>query len=226
MKVLQKLGIIFVVMLTTFLFLFEGSALASKEPYMKSSKVRWNLKPDKTITFKTYYSGYGYMDVKATVKDFVIKNAKKKGYKKLSFYIDYQLPQLKLTKKQIKKIFDARNQLLYMWTILDYKTGTSLEVENDFGVKVSYKPWEYSEDTYMYSVDSDTKIGYAKSAKKEVSVIYPEDFDRMCLMIGGSTDPSYEGSLFWDGDIPLRKTPFYKKDKKDLSSFMRIKDMK
>lgn len=207
----------------SFILLLPITLAAKNKPYMKSAKVRWNLKPDKTITFKTYYSGYGYIDAKATVKDYEVTKADENGLKTINFLIDYKFPKLKLTKKQAQKILDAGNRFTFLWTVLDYNTGKCLELKNDLGVTVEQGEWEHSDDYYEFPTAKNDKIWYGKSVKKAVTITYPENFDRLCLMIGGSLDPFYDGSDFWDGDLPLKKTKFYKKDNNKLSSFMRMK---
>lgn len=191
---------------------------------MKKANVRWNLKPDKEISFKTYFDGYeDYISIKAKVKDFKIEDAEKEGFKKASFTIDYKFPNLDLTPEQAKRIYDERGSFHYMWTVLDYNTGTSLEVENDSKVKVEYSKWIYPYENHTYKIDDDSKLSIHEGAKKEVTITYPENYKRLVLMVGGATDPHFDGSLFWDGNLPLMKTAFYEKNKKDLSSFMRIK---
>lgn len=226
MKLTRKLGILLLVM-TVFLttvFSFDLTTWAKKKPYMETLDVRWNLEPNKEIRFKTYFTGYDYITVKAKVRDFIIKDTEDDGYKKLTFTIDYRFPKLKLNKKQIDKIIKNEGNFYYMWTVLDYKTGKSLEEKNSLNVKVTAKEWKDSKDSYQYEGYKKAKFSYPKSSAKKVSVTYPKDYKDLCLMIGGSHDYSYLGDEFYNGTVPFGKTKFYKKDIKDLSTFMRIKD--
>lgn len=197
---------------------------AKEQPYLKTANLRWNLKPNKTISFQTYYDGYGFIKVKAKVKDFIVTDAEEDGFKKATFKIEYKIPKLKISKEKASELKENHHGFLYMWTILDYNTGISLETENDLGVNISYSKWLESAEEYSYpSKEEDNPLILKKSIMKKVEVTYPKNFKRLCLMVGGSTDPTYDGNQFWNGDTPLKDTPFYDKKRKDLSSFMRIK---
>lgn len=228
MKSAKKLGslLILITVFLTAVFSFDLTTRADKKPYMKNADARWNLKPNKEISFKTYYSGYGYINVKAKVKNLKIENVREESYNKLSCKIEYSFPKLKLSKKQVEKILENDNIFRYMWTILDYDTGLSLEGANDLDVKVEYGDWKHSDDVYKYNGYKGSWISYSKSASKEIEVTYPEDYKGLCLIIGGSTNPKKPDDEFFDGEFPLKESVYYKKGLKDLSSCLRIKDIK
>lgn len=225
MKLFKKLGV-----LLTAATLFVTSLTViplnvnAKEPYMKEANVRWNLEPDKEVTFKANYVGYGYIPIKAKIENFKIEKADEEGYKKLTFSAKYKNPKLKLSKKQVDKIVASDGGLGYMFTLLDYKTGKSLEYENDFDVKVSNSGWKYSKSNYKYYGHRGAWCSHCKTSKIKITVIYPEDYKDLCIGVCGSTDPFNEVSEFLNGEVPFKKSTFYKKGKKDLSSFMRVKD--
>lgn len=225
MKLTRKLGILLLVM-TVFLttvFSFDLTTWAKKQPYMKEADVRWNLKPDKEISFKTYFTGYEYITVKAKLTDFKIENLED-GYRSLSFKVNYQFPKLKLSKKQVDRIIKKGNEFRFMWTFLDYDSGLSVEGKNDKDVMVEYGDWEHSDDVFKYKGNKGNWISYRKSSVKEINVTYPKDYKGLCLMVGGSVNPQNPYDGFFNGKYKLKKTPFYKKGMKNLSSFMRVKD--
>lgn len=225
MKLLKKLGVLLTAttLLVTSLTVIPLNVNA-KEPYMKEANVRWDLKPDKEVTIKTNYSGYGYINIKAKIKNFKIEDAKEEGYKKLTFTAEYKYPKLKLSKKQVDKIVASDGRLGYMFTLLDYKTGKSLECENDFDVKVSNSGWKLSKSEYKYYGHRGNWFKYPKSKTVKVTAVYPEDYKDLCIGVGGLTDPFNKDSEFFNGEVPFKKSKSYKKGKKDLSSFMRVKD--
>jgi len=225
MKLFKKMGVL---LAAATLFVTSLTVIPlnvnAKEPYMKEAGVRWNLEPDKEVNFQTKYSVYGYINIKAKIKNFKIEDAKEEGYKKLTFTAEYKFPKLKLSKKQVDKIVASGGGLRYMLTLLDYKTGKSLDCENDFDVKVSYGEWKLSKSNYKYYGHNGSWCGNYKTSKIKITVIYPEDYKDLCIGVCGSTDPFNEDSEFSNGEVPFKKSTFYKKDKKDLSSFMRVKD--
>lgn len=227
MRILKKIGAVFTLttLLMTSLFVFPLKAEAKKKPYMKDVDVRWNLKPDKEVSFKTKLAGYGNITLKAKVKDFEIRDLED-GRKEVSFKIEYRFPKLNLNKKQVYKISKDKYIYRYMWTVLDYDSGLSLENANNQDVIVEYGDWEHSEEKYHYKGDKGSSFSYSKFVNKEVNVTYPKDYKGLCLVVGGYLDPGNSDDDFFSGKIPFMKSGSYKKGMKDLSCFMRIKDVK
>lgn len=225
MKLFKKMGVL---LAAATLFVTSLTVIPlnvnAKEPYMKEANVRWNLEPDKEVTFKANYVGYGYITVKAKIKDFKIEKADEEGYKKLTFTAEYKNPKLKLSKKQVDKIVDAEGIISDIITFIDYKTGKSFPDGNDFDVKVSYGDCKYSKSKYKYYGHSGSWCSYSKISKIKITVTYPKDYKDLCIGVAGNTNPSNKNDEFWNGEVPFKKSTYYKKGKKDLSSFMRVKD--
>ena len=226
MKLIKKLGVLLTVLtlLISSVSLFPIKVQAKGKPYMKGVDVRWNLKPDKEVSFKTNFNGYGYITVKVKATDFKIEESDQEGYNQLSCKLVYTFPKLKLSKKQVDKIIAVGKGFYYIWTVLDYDTGLSVEGQNDKDVIVKSGDWEHSDNNYICKGSNGDYTQYSKSVSKEINVIYPQNYKGLCLMVGGTTQDLDEA--FFNGEVPLKKTNYYKKGMKNLSSLMRVKDIK
>ena len=209
-------------------------AHAAEKPYMKTLKLKWDLKKNKAVTSKEKFSVLSTKTTKITVKNY--KTTKlKNGKKKTSFTIVYTQP-FKPTKKQVHKMANAGYSAVCggsFYTIVDYETGKSLEGDSalakQLGVTVKNSQWKLSgEKTYK---DKDgCWVRYASKRYMKVSVTYPANYKGLCLGVGAnnvmeeSLRPAYlqANSAFWDGEKPFGKTSYYKKGKTN-SHWMRIK---
>jgi len=226
MKLIKKLGVLLTVLtlLISSVSLFPIKVQAKGKPYMKGVDVRWNLKPDKEVSFTTNYRGYKYITIKAKVKDFKIEASDKEGYNQLSCKLVYTFPKFKLSKKQVDKIISIEGGFNFMFTVLDYDTGLSLEGANDKDVTLESGGLQHSDDRYTCAGSNGNEIQLIKSASVDIKVTYPKDYKGLCLMVGGATkEPD---SAFFEGAFPLKKSSYYKKGMKNLSSLMRVKDIK
>ena len=226
MKVMKKFVVLMTV-LTLFISsvsLFLVQAQAKEKPYMKGVDVRWNLKPDKEVSFTTNYRGYKYITIKVKVKNFKIEASDKEGYEQLSCRLEYTLPKLKLSQKQVDKITSIEGNFNYMFTVLDYDTGLSLEGANDKDVTLESGGFQHPDGRYTCAGSNGNEIQLIKSASVDIKVTYPKDYKGLCLMVGGAT--KVPNSAFFDGELPLKKRSYYKKGMKNLSSLMRVKDIK
>lgn len=113
---------------------------AASKPDMKKANVKWDLKNNKTIKYKTTWSVLGTKTHTVKMTKYKVKNAKKKGYKQCTFTLTVN-----------RKINPTKDQVMDMWnlwdfyyfdnydngpygggfwyTVVDYKTGKCLEGE-------------------------------------------------------------------------------------------------
>lgn len=204
---------------------------AATKNYMSKLNVKWDLKKDKTITYKSVYAGIGMKKQKAKVTDVKIKNSSKKGYKELTFTVKFTL-KWDMKANEVHKLVNsdyARSHKGalggYRWyTVTDYDTGANLEGKNSYHVTVTRpQNWKYSK-AKKYR-DSDGCEAYIKDASIKVKVIYPSTYKGLCIGVGGSTKlgGSKNDAKYWKGSVPFGKTSYFSKKDKSVAHFMRVK---
>lgn len=204
---------------------------AASTPNMKAAKVSWDLKADKQLTFQSYWAGVGYKNHKVLVKNMKISDAKKKGYKKLTFSMVMDSPEIK--QSEVHKICTS-DYAQYVgiggdvfYTLTDYKTGQCLEVENDKNVTVTATEFKNIKKKTLTDKDGCTLWYYRNAVIKNVTVVYPEDYKDLCLIVGGHSksimdNPSKDDS-FWEGSGKFSKTSMNNVSGKKIAHAMRIK---
>ncbi|MEY8459926.1 hypothetical protein AALA69_02200 [Eggerthellaceae bacterium 24-137] len=208
-------------------------AHAAERPYMKTLKLKWDLKKNKAVKSKEKFVGLGNKNLKITVKNY--KTTKlKNGKKKTTFTIVYNR-SFKPTKKQVHKMCDSYEVDWlgdYYFSVADYSTGLSLEEGSDLskelGVTVKNSGWKYS-GTKKYKDNDGCWVRYPSKISIKVSITYPADYKGLCLGVGAHNYLYQEGSpiskvnqAYFNGKRPFGKTYMYKKGKTN-SHWMRIK---
>ena len=210
-------------------------AHAAEKPYMKSLKLKWDLKKNKAVTSKEAIAAYGKKPLKITVKNYKVSKAKK-GYKKASFTITY-VQNFKPTKRQVDNMVGYGNIMRggYYFSLVDYTTGKSLlpgsEMAKQLDVTTRMSKWTYSKAVkYKGSKGNWVKLSAKGSVK--VTVTFPETYKGLCLGVSGMTFDQNEAFLsasattilekFDKGTSSYGKTALYKKGKTN-SHWMRIK---
>lgn len=202
-------------------------AYAAEKPYMKTLKVKWDLKKNKAVKSKERVVGVGNKNLEITVKNY--KTTKlKNGKKKITFTVVYDR-SFKPTKKQVHKINRSYDGTLFggFWVdVVDYSTGSSFDEK--LGVKVKLSDWKYTKNKRFKDGDG-CWVEYPLRAQIKVSITYPADCKNICLGVGANTYFNPEGSsaykvnqAHFDGKRPFGKTYMYKKGKTN-SHWMRIK---
>lgn len=201
---------------------------AAQKAHMKSVNVKWDLKPNKTISFKTRYAGLGMMKREAKITKYKIKNSKIKGYKELTFTVKFShIP--KLSGQQVHKCaysreFDKYNTIGgdFCYAILDYNTGKYLTANNNSDVYIQGGKWITSAKKYYY--DSHGCWVRSYSYTKSVKVTYPKNYKGLCIGICGNTvlKDTKNDDAFWNGKAAFGKTTFYDKKDKSVAHFMRV----
>ncbi|WP_217952671.1 hypothetical protein [Adlercreutzia caecimuris] len=210
---------------------------AAEKPYMKTLKLKWDLKKNKAVKSKEKIKYVGTKTVKVTVKNLkttTLKNGKKKTTFTLVYTRDKR--NFKPSKKQIHKIVNSRYESWaggFAYALVDYETGIDLEKDaaaaKELGVKVKATDVKWAKakkhkDQHGCWASLSTK-GTAK-----VTVTYPAEYKGLCLGVWANNyiaeDLSYNSTLanerFWNGEKPFGKTTYYKKGKTN-SHWMRIK---
>ena len=85
----------------------DEAQAAPKKPYMKTLKLKWNLKKNKAMKFTSRFVSVGKKPMTMTIKNVKVSKAKKKGYKKLTFTV-VNKAAWKPTKKQVHKMVKSR----------------------------------------------------------------------------------------------------------------------
>ena len=104
---------------------------AASKPHMKTVNVKWDLKKNKTVTYKTRCAGLGMVKQKAKITDYKIRDSKKKGYKELTFTMKVTY-QWNMSKNQVHKIANSPESLqgkrgiMFFWALVDYDSGKCL----------------------------------------------------------------------------------------------------
>ena len=94
----------------------------------KKYKLNWNLKKNKTLSFKTYVNGLGYAKkMKVKMTNYKVTNDKETGYKKLTFKVTFYPSSISLTKAEVDKMAKKDDfSFDYIYTVMDYNNGKNL----------------------------------------------------------------------------------------------------
>lgn len=207
-----------------------GQALpvkAASKAYMKGASVKWDLKKNKNITYKTKFAGIGMKKQTVKMSDYKMKNSKKKGYKELTFTLNFT-SKWNMTAEQVHNLiksneFKKTNNVggYHYFAVVDYNTGKNLEKKNKQKVTVE-RNWINSKPT-TYK-DRDGCYVNLVNARVKVKVIYPRTYKGLCIGTGGSTsiNDTKNDTKFWNGKAAFGKTTFYSKKDKSVAHFMRV----
>ena len=217
--------------------------------------VNFDLVNGKSYTVKSYLKGYGNVVHNVKLSGLKVTSADS-GYKKATFTVTFKLKK-KLTKAQGQKVLKAFKKTYYaqggasgnersvVWTywmrgalsfwLVDYETGKSLEdPDNAAGIKKAVKT-SYAKARKYETSDGSWSMTQLGVIKAKVTVTFPEDFENLCVCIGGDTwprikrtknDENFEGRYFkYVGDKAHTarwwQTSYFKKAN-DNFHFMRL----
>ena len=166
---------------------------AESTPDLKKANVKWDLKNNKTVKYKTAWYALGVKTHTVKMTKFKVKKAKKKGYKQCTFTLTFNR-KIKPNKEQIMDMDLTHGECGSFggecyFTIVDYMTGESLEGPNDKGVKVSSK-WKWSGKDTKDSKDG-FGIWYMKKGTVKVTITYPKGYKNLAIGVGGYTKAPY-----------------------------------
>ncbi len=203
-----------------------AQAEAASKAYMKKAYVKWDLKKNKTISYKTKLDKIGTKKSNIKITKYKIKNSKKKGYKELNYTVRaYYTP---LTAKNVHKlpsgIYTA--PILNCYTaVVDYNTGKALTKGNKQKVTVKYSGWKVPTNKRKIYRDSDgCIIEQGLYSEIQVKVTYPKKYKGLCIGVGGHTsvNDTKNDTKFWNGKAVFGKTAYYSKKDKSYAHFMRV----
>ncbi len=207
-----------------------NTASAATTKYMKKLKgISWDLKAGKKVIYQSNISGIGMHDQKAKITNWKITDGEE-GYKKLTFKVTFD-HRWSVSKSQVHTIGNSSltsktgdiGALAGYW-IVDYNTGTNLELENnEYGVTVSDSGWT-TKNTKYYR-DSHGCYVYLSVNTTKVTIVYPENYKGLTIGICGSTKLKMTrgDKKFIAGKVPFGKTSYYAKKNKKVAHFMRVK---
>ena len=204
-------------------------AQAASKNYMKGLKLNWDLKKNKKMKVKSAIVVLKKVNTGIKITNYKLGNAKKEGYKKLTFSVTFKNIYKRPSDSQIHKMVAAPKQGGgFWWSVADFNTGLSLEEKNDFDVRVKSSDKKIKKKKYTeYADDHHTCCLELYTIRYNVSITYPENYDGLCIGVGGNNqiNQSSADKKYWVGKVKFGKTTYYKKGKKN-SHWMRIRASK
>lgn len=210
-KLLSLLMIMAIMAGVVFSPLCVNMTAQAKTPFMKTLGLKWDLKEGKWVKIRINCAGNVWQEAKATIKDVKLKDAKKEGYKKLSYTIVIKCE--KFTQSQVHKIANSSYKYLYENNVTAWRydiDGFCMDSgSDDSDIKAKYK---FKESKKYKCKDSDgCWVKMSDTIKYKGSVVYPEkDYKKICIGISGN------GSYKDPADDDLWESSVYKKDKKNI----------
>ena len=217
--------------------------------------VNFDLASGKWYTVWSYLKGYGNFAYNAKMSGLKVASADS-GYKKATFTVTFK-PKRMLTEAQGQKVLKAFKRAYYyqggasgkeravVWKywmrgalsfwLVDYETGKGVShSDNEAGVKMKVKG-SYGKEKRYETSDGEWYCTQLGVIKYKVTVTFPEDYENLCVGIGGETQPrimrtrndeNYEGMYFkFTGDDAYTakwwQTSYFKKAN-DNFHFMRV----
>lgn len=201
---------------------------AATKPYMKTLKLKWDLKNNKTLKSKQAVCGLNKKSCTIKMTNFKISKASQDGYKKATFKLSFT-KKYSLTKTQVHKCVNNKTFKKYgevgggqFFTIVDAKTGRSLEVPNKAGVTVT-SSWSFKGNKKVTDADG-CWVRLPKYSTAKITITYPEDYKDLCIGVGGYNLPysTTADQSYWNGKKKFGKTSYYTKGKTN-SHWMLVK---
>ena len=212
--------IAFITVLALFVTAFPMVGEAKSKSYLQSTGIKWGMRAGKTYTFPAYYSGISTKKpVEWVVSRPKIKDARKSGYKQMSFVItmanfsDFTQEEVDIICQQ--ESFGGG----VAWFVVDESNGKSLEAKNKFGVTTNSKVLDESAVDGYETSDGSMTFYPRRRYKVGITMVYPEEYEGMCLVLGtykNMTAFSSSDAKFFNGKIPLNKSSMFKKSKQCL----------
>ena len=188
-----------------------------------NAKSKWEFTtPQKNSTNTAYqvqtltkYANNIEKNINWNISRVTSSNAKKDGYKKITFSLE-KLAPTDFTTEEIDYLYniikDGKNDYGLGWcTIMDGVSGTVLTVDdNDYNVKCTHTEIQNESNNALST--SDRKSYYPYQWGTTYTVVYPEEYDDLCLVIGGyntigKTKKSNDN--FLKGNIKFSKSSYY-----------------
>lgn len=201
-------------------------AYAATGAAMKSLKVKWDLKKNRTVAVSTAWKGVGVRKAAAKVTGFKVGASDKKSYRKAVFTVTF-FQRFKPSKKQVHQIARlgdvSRAAGFASFVLVDYRTGKELGAYNNKGVTIKTSGWR-SDKLVTYRDADGCWVRYPTKYSMKVVITFPRDYRDLCLGIIGnrSGTETKVDDAFWNSYEPFGKTTYYKSGKSN-SHWMRIR---
>ena len=170
---------------------------AASKPDMRKANVKWDLRNNKAVKFKTTWSVLGTRTHLVKMTNYKVRKAKKKGYKQCTFNLTVTR-RINPTKEQVGQMceliecYEAGKSEngpfggCFYIAVVDYKTGKCLEGKNSSRVKVKFSDWKYSKTVKKYGYEGNW-ISYPQKATRKVTITYPKNYKNLAVGFGGYT---------------------------------------
>lgn len=224
------------VLLLAVILLFQAVPVRAEEnrPYMKRLNVSWDLKPGKRIMFQSYWAGVGYKDTAVTLKNYKIADAEEDGYKMVTFSAVVEDVRDGFRPKEVHKLLESDEWEkyedtggYYNITLVDYATGRCLENSTN-GRNVAAEISDAKQiGEVRYKDDDGCSLTCYKKTVWKVAVTYPEDYQGLCIVVGGANKNifhyDFDYDAYYAGNIKFGKSVFYSRVNKKVAHVMRVK---
>ena len=223
-KIYKRLAVVLAMAMLLTSFACVLPVNADSKPDIKKANVKWDLKNNKTLKFKTKWAGMGVKKHTVKMTNFKVKKSAQPGFKECTFTLTFNRkvnPSAKQMKKMLVRL-DTHGTFGgdFYYTVVDYQTGQNLEAANDKNVTVTSN-WKF-----MKKSKKKSKYGYiwyTKKNKATVKITYPETYTNLAIGVGGCTSLK-SMDAFWDGYIPFSQAKgLYSAKDKSYAHFMRVK---
>lgn len=214
------LTVIFTLIISLFLVVRTHAASS----YMESlNAIRWDLEPNKTVTYQTCYPGIGMRNEKAKMSNYQ-KTSLGSGYDRITFSLVMDGID-SLNDSEISAVVGALKGRRFgtrVFAIVDYDTGKTLEAPNAYGVTVTYKK-EVLKTKRFNAANGDWVT--IDTTKYDVQIDYPSSYEGMCIGASGVRQALYaEGKKdpYFEGAGRYGDTVFYDSSNHNLAHFMKV----
>lgn len=223
-KITKRLAVVLAMVMLLTSFAFALPVNADTQPDLKKANVKWDLKNNKTLKFKTKWAGLGVKQHTVKMTNFKVKNSAQPGFKECTFTLTFNR-KINPNKKQMKKMLTRLDTYGsfggdFYYAVVDYQTGQNLEVANDKNVTVESQ-WKFMKKTTKKS-----KVGYiwyTKKNKATVKITYPATYKNLAIGVGGHSS-FMSTDAYWDGAIPYSQAKgLYSTKNKSYAHFKRVK---
>ena len=209
-------------LLMVFAFLIGGlyvpEQTANVSGKISTKKYNWDLEGDAKVSVGAWFYGWDFGSMYVTLKDYKVKDASKKGYKKISFTYEAvpdegTLDMIEKTKgyydNEKGKFLKGKKYVIepVVWfAVFDYKSGECLDIKNSHDVTVKNSKWK--------GVYEKLKKGkgtrYWKKSSSKVEITYPKSYKNMVIAVGGFNAYGKNGEEYRNGECSFFKTDMYK----------------
>ena len=237
-KIWRKAFVSLLAFLTLFVGTYAGAAeVYAAGSYMDKLNLTWGIADREEYTFQHRVAGIGNTNFTWSMAKLKLANAKRRGYKKLSYILTCK-DSYEPTKSDVDKIigsaeFKETGEVGFRWWqgVVDAETGKSLFPQNtekyynrDYDMRFKIKLMKDKRRTYYGS--NENWVYFTKVYRVRVKIVYPTDYDAFCVGFSGAARvvPTEKDTAFLDMKKPFGKTHIYK-DGSTNSRFVKSEEL-